>query len=77
MVAEMGKYWFIFYEGKLVLSREAHFFSRDALPELPGKLSLARRRVDSWLGDEVLGFFFSNSNYDHTERSGQSPTLQI
>lgn len=34
--------------------QEAHFFSRDALPELPGKLSLARRLVDGWLASAPI-----------------------
>jgi NAD+ diphosphatase len=28
------------------------FFSRDNLPELPGKLSLARKLMDDWLEKE-------------------------
>ena len=28
------------------------FFSRDNLPEIPKKLSLARKLIDDWLGEE-------------------------
>ena len=31
--------------------KEARFFARDALPELPSKLSLARALIDNWLGE--------------------------
>lgn len=34
--------------------KEAHFFARTALPELPGKLSLARRLIDDWLSPVPL-----------------------
>ncbi len=33
--------------------KAARFFTRDALPELPSKLSLARALIDHWLGEEV------------------------
>jgi NAD+ diphosphatase len=32
---------------------DARWFSRDNLPELPGKLSIARRLIDDWLGDSA------------------------
>ena len=28
---------------------DAQWFTRDALPELPGRLSIARRLIDDWL----------------------------
>ena len=27
------------------------FYSKDNLPEIPGKLSLARKLIDDWLGE--------------------------
>lgn len=32
---------------------DADFFSRDELPEIPGKMSMARRLIDAWLAEKA------------------------